>query len=383
MNKIAYIALMMFIAIPGTAWALTLDEFIDKRIAFIQSADSAKEADAFITLCNDVLAKNVGKDAEYRSVVHSARAYAYWAKKDNAKALVDAKKSIELNQKTIFGYIVLAQAFEADGKFSEAAQAMDKAAANNDDPAEKKSFGETAVKLRAKATMKGFDDFQTKGKSYLNGEIKADAMLKICNDALAKDTKDNKEYASYIYAIRSNIYWTKNDLKKAKADAQKAIENDPQSGFGYMTMADVVAAEGRYDDAADLVDKALAYPKYMTDPEAVKKHAANLRLEAGAVSPRALWKAFEENEVAAENKYKGKLIAVKGKISAITTSPLGYPEISFHVDGYGLYQVQCEFPKDARAKIAELRKGQAVLVSGVCRGMTMKNVFLKGCKVIN
>lgn len=88
-------------------------------------------------------------------------------------------------------------------------------------------------------------------------------------------------------------------------------------------------------------------------------------------SPSKIWNDFNENEVAAEDRYKGKLYAVSGKIAKITTSPTGKPQITFNVDDYGMKTVVFEFLKEDRKEIAKLKKGKTVTISGICRGMVL------------
>lgn len=89
------------------------------------------------------------------------------------------------------------------------------------------------------------------------------------------------------------------------------------------------------------------------------------------VSASKIWKAFNENEVAAEDQYKNKLIAVEGKISKISTSITGAPEVTMNVDQYGMQTVTFAFPKDARAEIAKMKKGKKMKIAGLCRGFFM------------
>ena len=89
------------------------------------------------------------------------------------------------------------------------------------------------------------------------------------------------------------------------------------------------------------------------------------------VSASKIWNAFNENEIAAEDQYKNKLIAVEGKVSKIATSITGEPEVTMNVDQYGMQTVTFAFPKDARAEIAKLKKGKKMKIAGRCRGFIM------------
>ena len=88
----------------------------------------------------------------------------------------------------------------------------------------------------------------------------------------------------------------------------------------------------------------------------------------------ALWKEFEKNEVAAERKYKGKQVAIEGKIFSIETSFTGYPEIVFDVS-YGIQTVRCQFSKSHIDQIAEMSKGQKVIVIGTVESFVLGSVL--------
>ena len=88
------------------------------------------------------------------------------------------------------------------------------------------------------------------------------------------------------------------------------------------------------------------------------------------VSAPALFNAFAQNEVAADQKYKGKRVAIEGIIYKIEKSPLGYPELVFDVS-YGINTVKCQFSKDNMDRIANMSKGQRVVLIGTVKAFTL------------
>lgn len=119
-------------------------------------------------------------------------------------------------------------------------------------------------------------------------------------------------------------------------------------------------------------------------PEATQQEQAKLRngLIATAMTPKAIWLDFNANEVAAENKYKDKIVSIKGKINIIKTDMAGNPMISFSIDSYGLKTIQCFFSSEEKGSIGSLSKGQRVIVSGTVNGMIMGSIFIRECRLL-
>ena len=97
------------------------------------------------------------------------------------------------------------------------------------------------------------------------------------------------------------------------------------------------------------------------------------------LSPEELYAAYDANEVSADEKFKGKTIAITGRISDIKKDILDHPYVSFDTDY--LKSVTCYFSDDASREIAHLRKGETITIIGKCRGLTLTNVVIKDCKI--
>lgn len=224
------------------------------------------------------------------------------------------------------------------------------------------------------------DAFKAKWSEFHAGKVKSDVFIAICTDTLAKDVGDNKEFAALAYALRAEAYRRSKKPEKALPDAQKAVEIFPERKQGHITLFLTLQDLGKLEEAANALDIAAKY----ADEDTAKKYAqevVKLRNQARAVTAFDLWKAFDANEVAAEDQYKGKPIAVKGKIVLISTDAAGNPVVSLDAGQNGLARVNCVFDKKDRSTIAVLKKGQQVLIPGVCAGMVMRQVFLKECKI--
>lgn len=96
------------------------------------------------------------------------------------------------------------------------------------------------------------------------------------------------------------------------------------------------------------------------------------------VSAENLIAAYEENEVAADQQYKGKSIVVTGTVSRIGKDLLNTMYVA--TKGRGLWEVQCMFDDSQEGKLAGLSKGTKVTLIGTVRGK-MGNVILKDCAV--
>ncbi|MBD2705600.1 hypothetical protein IC229_33640 [Spirosoma sp. BT702] len=88
---------------------------------------------------------------------------------------------------------------------------------------------------------------------------------------------------------------------------------------------------------------------------------------------------YMENEVKADKELKDKEFYVSGKIDAIAKDITNNIYITLKSQD-PIRNVQC-FIDDENA-VAELSKGQKVLVKGTCSGLMM-NVLMKDCQVIN
>lgn len=86
---------------------------------------------------------------------------------------------------------------------------------------------------------------------------------------------------------------------------------------------------------------------------------------------------YDENSVAADRKYEGKVVRVSGVLQNIGEDLLGKLYITLDT-GNPISSVQC-FLDDAYVdQVAELKKGQGVAVKGVCKGKTI-NILLEDC----
>lgn len=99
-----------------------------------------------------------------------------------------------------------------------------------------------------------------------------------------------------------------------------------------------------------------------------------------AIDAKALTKEYDANELSADGKYKGKQLAVTGKISNIAET-LG--NITVQMEGQKIMPgVICSFEDSEKSSVMALKKGQQVTMIGTGDGSTAGlYIGLKKCKI--
>jgi hypothetical protein len=89
---------------------------------------------------------------------------------------------------------------------------------------------------------------------------------------------------------------------------------------------------------------------------------------------------YEANEISADDRYKGKVLAVTGKVESIGKDILDdmFVVLAGSNEEYSMVGVQCSFSNSQKSTLISLRKGETVTVKGRCDGKMMY-VQLKGC----
>ncbi len=106
---------------------------------------------------------------------------------------------------------------------------------------------------------------------------------------------------------------------------------------------------------------------------------------AATVKAGDLLKEYSTNAVAADAKYKGKLVQVSGKFGSAQKAPLlGYavqllPEDAPDVNAS---TVQCFIVESAEADVAKLQPEQMITIQGMCDGQVLSQVKLSRCVLV-
>ena len=95
------------------------------------------------------------------------------------------------------------------------------------------------------------------------------------------------------------------------------------------------------------------------------------------ISASKLYKEYNENEIAADEKYKGKIIEVTGLIRDIGNDIMDNAYITLVGNEY-FGDIQCYF--NEKSVVAKLSKGKKITVIGSCSGL-MINVQINNCIV--
>jgi len=111
-----------------------------------------------------------------------------------------------------------------------------------------------------------------------------------------------------------------------------------------------------------------------TDTQKVRSQAPSYTLSANK-----LYSEYNSNEVAADSKYKGKVVIVSGTIQDIGKDIMDDAYIVIGGSGF-LDSVQCTFTKGEQSSVARLSKGQQVRVKGEVAGK-LGNVLVNKCSL--
>ena len=95
------------------------------------------------------------------------------------------------------------------------------------------------------------------------------------------------------------------------------------------------------------------------------------------ITASKLYKEYNSNEIAADEKYKGKIIEVTGVIRDIGNDIMDNAYITLVGDEY-FGDIQCYF--NEKSVVAKLSKGKRITVIGSCSGL-MINVQINNCIV--
>lgn len=105
-------------------------------------------------------------------------------------------------------------------------------------------------------------------------------------------------------------------------------------------------------------------------------------LTDGAFSASAITKNYEDNEVAADNKFKGKKIRITGIVESINKDIGG--GVFLALKGNKIFGgLSASMAKESASETAELRKGQKIELFCTGRGMILTSVMVGNCMTVS
>jgi hypothetical protein len=108
--------------------------------------------------------------------------------------------------------------------------------------------------------------------------------------------------------------------------------------------------------------------------------AAPTAVLAARMTASALNQEYKENEVAADEKFKGQSIEVIGSIEEISKDFTNTMYLVINT-GEFLAGIHAYFDDDHKSELASLKKGQRVVVRGTVSGYIVKCVMMKDCQL--
>ena len=96
---------------------------------------------------------------------------------------------------------------------------------------------------------------------------------------------------------------------------------------------------------------------------------------------RDLNRAYQENEVAADEKFKGKQLAIDGVVGEISKDFMDNLYVVIPA-GEMLEDIHAYFETQEKGQLAQLKRGQRIRVLGRVDGLMMKSVMLKSCRIL-
>ena len=98
---------------------------------------------------------------------------------------------------------------------------------------------------------------------------------------------------------------------------------------------------------------------------------------AVSITASRLYGIYEQNEPAADKKFKGKIVSVSGEIGSIGKDMIGKFNICLKTQD-SLCGIQCFFDKAHKKNVVAQEKGAHITITGRCDGKTGR-VILRKC----
>lgn len=97
------------------------------------------------------------------------------------------------------------------------------------------------------------------------------------------------------------------------------------------------------------------------------------------ITASELYRAYEANEVSADQQYKGKRLLITGVVENIGKDIMDNPYVALKIDF--LKGVNCYFDDENNKILSQLSKGQKIQIIGTCAGLTLTDVVVRDCEL--
>jgi hypothetical protein len=94
-----------------------------------------------------------------------------------------------------------------------------------------------------------------------------------------------------------------------------------------------------------------------------------------------LWREYQENEVAADNRYKGKRVRVTGTVVSVERDADGSPIVHL-LSGNPIFRTMATLDRAFIPDAAQLKKGDQVVVRCIGAGLMMRMPQLEKCMLL-
>jgi hypothetical protein len=118
-----------------------------------------------------------------------------------------------------------------------------------------------------------------------------------------------------------------------------------------------------------------------SDAATSEKEIAESKVPPIIIAPEQLYSDYAANEVAADEKYKDKIVLLTGMVTEIAKDYSGGISITLLTSSYS-DGIHCMFSNDHIKETAKLVKGQKVTIKGKCEGLSVGAVMINGCTIV-
>jgi len=122
--------------------------------------------------------------------------------------------------------------------------------------------------------------------------------------------------------------------------------------------------------------------KKASEPKVEQVSAETTQTPAIKVSAVQISQDYKDNEVAADAKYKGKLVEISGIVDTIGKDITDTPYIALKSYEYAIIdKIQCMFSKSDVEELSQVKKDQQITLQGEVSGK-LGNIIVRGCEIV-